>query len=333
MAAVLRRAVAQRCASSPAAAYGLRRLLQEQTAFRPAVPPDRFMPLADRIRDLGVGFAFPRINLDGLVPPAAPPPTAARAAAAAAAAPAASLTVEEARKVLRATQMEAARARLRASGAGAVPYAEYLRLCCDAAGPDAGPSVARALDESGSVIVLGKTVFLRPDMVVKAIEKAIPVRQTASVTENDQAREELKAMEAQKADIDRAAASLVRRELWCGLAYLVIQTGGFMRLTFWELSWDVMEPICFYVTSMYFMAGYAFFLRTKKEPSFEGFFESRFAAKQKRLMQARDFDLRRYDELRRACGLLPALQAPSACAQSSLQPQESGHCHSYCHCH
>ncbi|XP_062205151.1 calcium uniporter protein 2, mitochondrial-like [Phragmites australis] len=354
MAAVLRRAVAQPCAASSLPVYGLRRFLQEQPAFRPAVPPDRFMPLADRIRDLGVGFAyprinldglvppdrfmpladrirnlgvgfaFPRINLDGLVPPASPPATAAPA-------PAASLTVEEARKVLRATQMEAARARLRASGAAAVPYAEYLRLCCDAAGADVGPSVARALDESGSVIVLGKTVFLRPEMVVKAIEKAIPVQQTVPVAENDPAREELKAMEAQKVDIDRAAASQVRRELWCGLAYLVVQTAGFMRLTFWELSWDVMEPICFYVTSMYFMAGYAFFLRTKKEPSFEGFFESRFAAKQKRLMQARDFDLRRYDELRRACGLLPALRAQSPCATSPSQ--ESGFCRSYCHCH
>jgi hypothetical protein len=56
------------------------------------------MPLADRIRDLGVGVAFPRINLDGLVPPAPAPSL-----------PAVSLTVEEARKVLRATQMEAAR--------------------------------------------------------------------------------------------------------------------------------------------------------------------------------------------------------------------------------
>jgi len=159
MAAVLRRAVAQRFAASASpAAFGLRRFLQEQPAFRPAVPPDRFMPLADRIRDLGVGVAFPRINLDGLVPPAAPARREADL-------PPASLTVEEARKVLRATQMEAARARIRASGAGAVPYAEFLRLCCDAAGPDAGPSVARALDESGSVIVLGKTVFLRPDMV------------------------------------------------------------------------------------------------------------------------------------------------------------------------
>jgi hypothetical protein len=61
--------------------------------------------------------------------------------------------------------MEAARARVRASREGTVPYAEFLRLCCDAAGADAGPSVARALDESGSVIVLGKTVFLRPEMV------------------------------------------------------------------------------------------------------------------------------------------------------------------------
>ncbi|XP_066383378.1 calcium uniporter protein 2, mitochondrial-like [Miscanthus floridulus] len=331
MAAVLRRAVAQRFASS---SFVLRRFLQEQPAFRPAVPPDRgFMPLgADRIRDLGVGFAFPRINLDGLVPPAAPAPGPARREPTDAALPAAaSLTVEEARKVLRATQMEAARARIRASGAGAVPYADFLRLCCDAAGPDAGPSVARALDESGSVIVLGKTVFLRPDMVVKAIENAIPVRQALPVTAEscDPAREEeLKAMEAQKADIDRASAAQVRRELWCGLAYLVVQTAGFMRLTFWELSWDVMEPICFYVTSMYFMAGYAFFLRTKKEPSFEGFFESRFAAKQKRVMRARGFDLSRYEELRRACGVPPApLQAQARTPCASAGAQESCHCH------
>uniref|UniRef100_A0A3Q7F0F6 Calcium uniporter protein C-terminal domain-containing protein n=1 Tax=Solanum lycopersicum TaxID=4081 RepID=A0A3Q7F0F6_SOLLC len=74
-----------------------------------------------------------------------------------------------------------------------------------------------------------------------------------------------------------------------------------MRLTFWELSWDVMEPICFYVTSFYCMAGYTFFLRTAKEPSFEGFYQSRFVAKQKRLMKVRNFDLERYNELKRAC--------------------------------
>lgn len=160
MAAALRRAVAQRFAAAPQA-YGMRRFMQERPAFRPTVPPDvGFMPLADRIRD-HLGVSFPRINLDGLVPPAPPAPAPAREDGRA---EVGSLTVAEARKVLRATQMEAARARVRASREGTVPYAEFLRLCCDAAGADAGPSVARALDESGSVIVLGKTVFLRPEM-------------------------------------------------------------------------------------------------------------------------------------------------------------------------
>lgn len=112
---------------------------------------------------------------------------------------------------------------------------------------------------------------------------------------------ELEEMEKVKLAIENKAELMVRRELWAGLGYLVVQTAAFMRLTFWELSWDVMEPICFYVTSIYMMAGYAFFLRTSKEPSFEGFFQSRFSAKQKRLMKLENFDMERYNELLEAC--------------------------------
>ena len=49
------------------------------------------------------------------------------------------------------------------------------------------------------------------------------------------------------------------------------------------------------------MAGYAFFLRTSRDPSFEGFFESRFAAKQRRLMRLENFDVVRFLELLRIC--------------------------------
>ncbi|MBA0793809.1 hypothetical protein Gohar_018192, partial [Gossypium harknessii] len=131
--------------------------------------------------------------------------------------------------------------------------------------------------------------------VAKALGGLIPSPEPGL---NDPRRKELIELEQQKAAIDTKADSLVRRELWLGLAYLVVQTAGFMRLTFWELSWDVMEPICFYVTSMYFMAGYAFFLRTSKEPSFEGFYQSRFNAKQKKLIESQGFDIRRYNELK-----------------------------------
>lgn len=112
-------------------------------------------------------------------------------------------------------------------------------------------------------------------------------------------RQEFEQLEIIKSDIDKRADDLVRKELWAGLGLIMAQTIGFFRLTFWELSWDVMEPICFYVTSTYFMAGYAFFLRTSKEPSFEGFYKSRFETKQKRLIKMLDFDIDRYTKLQK----------------------------------
>lgn len=145
--------------------------------------------------------------------------------------------------------------------------------------------------------------------VAKTIQALLPV---AGAKAQDSEREELEEMEKEKAAIDNRADTLVRRELWGGLGFLVVQTAAFMRLTFWELSWDVMEPICFYVTSMYFMAGYTFFLRTSKEPSFEAFYQSRFSTKQKRLMNLHNFDIARYNELRAASPLAPSSELDSA---------------------
>lgn len=116
-------------------------------------------------------------------------------------------------------------------------------------------------------------------------------------TRNDPRKKELENMEKQKSIIDKKASKLVRKELYCGLGFIVVQTLGFMRLTFWELSWDVMEPICFFVTSLHFAAGYAFFLRTSTEPSFEGLFKRRFKVKQMKMMEVEGFDMEKYKEL------------------------------------
>lgn len=131
--------------------------------------------------------------------------------------------------------------------------------------------------------------------VAKTIQALLPV---PGQKPNDAETKELEEMEKVKAAIDNKAAAGVRRELWGGLGFLMVQTLAFMRLTFWELNWDVMEPICFYVTSMYFMAGYTFFMRTSKEPCFEGFYQSRFSTKQKRLMKLHNFDIARYNQLK-----------------------------------
>ncbi|KAL6224683.1 hypothetical protein ACLB2K_003538 [Fragaria x ananassa] len=319
--------------------------------------------LMEKLRSAAISRS--RIRLDGLAPPATERISAPAVMA--------GLTAEETRKLLRAAQMEAVKAKLREVEKTWVTYSEFVRICTEVCSdPDQGLGFAKSLDESGAVIVLGKDVCVKPEQrkirtswsvrprvvefddknytflvpvlkrekgshlsvstvadfkfhlsVAKAIQVLIPI---PGATPSDAKMRELEDMEKQKSIIDQKADALVRRELWLGLGYLVVQTAGFMRLTFWELSWDVMEPICFYVTSMYFMACYAFFLRTSKEPSFEGFFQSRFVAKQKKLMKDHNFDLGRYEELRKACYSLSSSPSdPSAAFEGAKRmPMQFG---------
>ncbi|OWM84607.1 calcium uniporter protein 3, mitochondrial-like [Punica granatum] len=313
---VSRQALTGGCRAAPAAQSGIvsrsqpaidddpgdngvfRRYLHKRAVTTPELRSA--VPLGDGLRERikALDVARGRIRLDGLTPPPAPvgeePPE---------------LTAEDARKLLRVAQLEAVRARLREIREIWITYPEFVRVCGEVCSdPGQGIGLAKLLDESGNVVVFENMVLLRPDMVTKAIAGLIPLPERGR---NDPRRKELKELEKVKSEIEREAESQVRKELWAGLGFLVVQTAAFMRLTFWELTWDVMEPICFYVTSFYFIVGYAFFLKTSREPSFEGFFHSRLLAKQKRLMRAQNFNLKRYEELRSAFHP-QAMKIPSA---------------------
>ncbi|CAJ1972844.1 unnamed protein product [Sphenostylis stenocarpa] len=230
------------------------------------------------------------------------------------------MSVEDARKILRATQMEKVKARLRNVPENSVQYSEFLRMCVEACeNHDQGVEFAKILDDSGNVIVLGNIVFLHPEQVAKSIESLM---NQSIANPNDPRRDELKQMEKQKAMIDNKAKAQVRTELYFGLGFLTVQTLGFMRLTFWELSWDVMEPICFFVTSFGFALAYLFFLKTSTEPTFQGFFFHRFRVKQERLMKTYNFDMGRYNELCKTC--YPTFHAAAKSESSSLFHHSGG---------
>ncbi|XP_074562187.1 calcium uniporter protein 2, mitochondrial-like [Curcuma longa] len=281
----------------------LGRFLHRTPSLQSASPPPPLSRLAlpvgdgllERIREMNTS----RIRLEGILPP--PPLSSTKKTEEA------MVSAAEARKVVRAARMEAARSRLRETGQSCVSYSEFARVCREAAGgTEEGVRLGEALDESASVIVLGDVVLVRPEMVTTLIQSLI--RPPASSRQE----RELKEMEVARSEIEASAEAEVRRELWAGLALLAAQTAGFMRLTFWELSWDVMEPVCFYVTSLYFMLGYAFFLRTSRDPSFEGFFQSRLDAKRNRLMKKRNFDVGRFNELKREIGGTFSASSPSS---------------------
>lgn len=43
-----------------------------------------------------------------------------------------------------------------------------------------------------------------------------------------------------------------------------VQFGILARLTWWEYSWDIMEPVTYFVTYGTAMAAYAYFVLTKQ---------------------------------------------------------------------
>lgn len=207
------------------------------------------------------------------------------------------ISVEEGRRLLRFVQVDSLIKKLRQIPHACISRKELLQICIsmDFAGEEDAKKVVKSLDESGQILIVGHRVYLRPEQVARNIEKVVPVL-------DDRRSEELEEMAKQKAAIDLDAMKIVRRELWCGFGFLSLQTTVCMWLTFWRLSWDVMEPICFYLTSIYFLSGYMFFLLTSTDPTYEGLFKARFKSRQKRLMKKRNFDIERFNKLRLMVG-------------------------------
>ncbi|KAJ1285946.1 hypothetical protein BS78_03G316000 [Paspalum vaginatum] len=209
------------------------------------------------------------------------------------------VTAAEARRLMRLANVEALKRRL---GDGEViPYADLLRACKEAGAARThaeAAALAGALDEAGVVLLFRDRVYLQPDKIVDLVRKAMPL---ALTPENDPGKEELKQLQAELEDINKLAHKQVRRILWSGLGFLITQVGLFFRLTFWEFSWDVMEPITFFTTTTGLVVGYAYFLITSRDPTYRDFMERMFESRQKKLIQRQKFNLDRYLELQRRC--------------------------------
>lgn len=134
--------------------------------------------------------------------------------------------------------------------------------------------------------------------VVDLVRRAVPL---ALTSEDDPVRDELKKLQEKKEDIDVLAHNQVRRILWSGLGFAVLQVGLFFRLTFWEFSWDVMEPIAFFATTTGIVTGYAYFLFTSRDPTYQDLRKRLFLSRQRKLFQKQNFDIERFKELQKKC--------------------------------
>jgi hypothetical protein len=135
-----------------------------------------------------------------------------------------------------------------------------------------------------------------PLQIAQQVLQALPA---PLVSENDARIKEFEQMVLEKKAIDRASRRYARRFLWIGWGALSLQTAFFFRLTFWELSWDVMEPITYFAAMTTGILSYAWFLFTRSEPSYSDAFTRFYHAKQEKVASERHFDLDRYYQLQR----------------------------------
>lgn len=78
------------------------------------------------------------------------------------------LTVKDAVKILRVSQLEFIKARLREIEKDHISYSEFMEICSnECSSDDQAIEFAKMLDQSGSVIVLGNIVYLRPEQEIE----------------------------------------------------------------------------------------------------------------------------------------------------------------------
>ncbi|CAN8244807.1 unnamed protein product [Cochlearia groenlandica] len=176
---------------------------------------------------------------------------------------------------------------------------------------------ARVLDDAGVVLIFRDKVYLNPHKVVDLIRKAMPLGLNP---EDDPVRDEFDKLRSMKEEIDVQAHKQVRKILWCGLGYSMVQIGLFFRLTFWEFSWDVMEPITFFTTATGIIVGYAYFLLTSRDPTYQDFMKRLFLSRQRKLLKSRKFDVERFKELEKKWKL-------TSCSYSSSSHTSYSSCH------
>jgi len=65
-------------------------------------------------------------------------------------------------------------------------------------------------------------------------------------------------------ELEKKAEKRTRHLQWIGLALMGTQFGFMARLTWWEYSWDVMEPVTYFVGYATAIAMFAYYVITRQ---------------------------------------------------------------------
>jgi hypothetical protein len=64
--------------------------------------------------------------------------------------------------------------------------------------------------------------------------------------------------------IEKECQQFSTRAMWGVFIGMLVQTGFLARLTWWEYSWDIVEPVTYFVTYATVLATCGYFLLTRQ---------------------------------------------------------------------
>jgi hypothetical protein len=181
---------------------------------------------------------------------------------------------------------------------------EFVRTCkASTSTPQDVASTVKLLEDSGRVLILEDLVYLHPREVTSAVLRVLPGVPSKVFGVSDQEllklQSEYDEMHANYDQAQRRASTRSSLVVYGGLMVLCAQLATFVRLTYYEFSWDVMEPISYFVGLSNAIMVYLFYIWNRRDFSFETWqrgMEGKYAEK---TFRAKGFDIDRYVSLAR----------------------------------
>nr|XP_061792368.1 calcium uniporter regulatory subunit MCUb, mitochondrial-like [Nerophis lumbriciformis] len=114
----------------------------------------------------------------------------------------------------------------------------------------------------------------------------------------DRLKQELSPLEKMKAQLSHTADFQTSRAVWTGLALLSVQGGALAWLTWWVYSWDVMEPVTYFVTYATSMGAFAYYVLTKEDYVYPNAKDRQFLHYFYKGASKKKFNVEKYNELK-----------------------------------
>ncbi|XP_029359237.1 calcium uniporter protein, mitochondrial [Echeneis naucrates] len=114
----------------------------------------------------------------------------------------------------------------------------------------------------------------------------------------DNLKQELSPLEKMKAQLSHSAEFHSSKVLWMGMAVLSLQGGALAWLTWWVYSWDVMEPVTYFITYATSIGAFSYYVLTKQDYLYPEAKDRQFLHYFHKGASKKNFNVKKYNELK-----------------------------------